>query len=337
VAVKYPGKKSERFKLMKKQPLILALTDVTNPKLDSQLDLLAALPHIVASSEAAATEAAKQAEVILHWSGPRDLLRAAFLANPAVGWVHSRAAGLDSILFPELVESAVPLTNGSGVFSQSLGEFALAVILYFAKDFRRMLRNQEAGRWEQFDVDEIASQTVGIVAYGDIGRAVASRVHAMGMRVLALKRHTPAGTDPFISRFYGPDELAAMLGQCDFVVVAAPLTAETRHMIGDAAFASMKPNAVVINIGRGPVIDQAALVRALNAGRIKGAGLDVFEREPIPEGDPIYKFESVLVSPHCADHTTDWLNRAMRFFVLQYERFSNGQPLENIVQKHLGY
>jgi phosphoglycerate dehydrogenase-like enzyme len=108
-------------------------------------------------------------------------------------------------------------------------------------------------------------------------------------------------------------------------------------MIGDAAFAAMKPNAVVINIGRGPVIDQAALVRALSAGRIKGAGLDVFEQEPIPEGDPIYKFENVLISPHCADHTRDWLNQAMRFFVLQYERFSNGQPLENIVQKHLGY
>ena len=322
---------------MKKQPLVLALTDESNSTLDSQLDLLAAVPRVVASSPAAAADASKQAEVILHWTGPRDLLRAAFLANPEIGWVHSRSAGLDSVLFPELVQSAVPLTNGTGVFSQSLGEFALAAILYFAKDFRRMLRNQEAERWEQFDVEEIAGQTVGIVAYGDIGRAVASRVHAMGMRVLAMKRHAPAAADPLISKFYGTGELAAMLGQCDFVVVAAPLTAETRHMISDAAFAVMKPNAVVINIGRGPVIDQAALVRALEAGRIKGAGLDVFEREPIPAGDPIYKFENVLVSPHCADHTKDWLNQAMRFFLLQYERFSNGQPLENIVQKHLGY
>ena len=128
-----------------------------------------------------------------------------------------------------------------------------------------------------------------------------------------------------------------MLAQCDFVVVAAPLTAETRHMIGDAAFAAMKPNAVVINIGRGPVIDQAALVRALSAGKIKGAGLDVFEHEPIPPGDPIYKFENVLVSPHCADHTKDWLNQAMRFFIQQYDRFRTGQSLENIVEKHLGY
>jgi phosphoglycerate dehydrogenase-like enzyme len=322
---------------MKKQPLVLALSDVPNPQFDPQLAMLAEVPHVVASSPVAAAEAAKQAEVILHWSGPRDLLRSAFLANSNVRWVHSRAAGLDSILFPELVQSAVPLTNGSGVFSQSLGEFALAVILYFAKDFRRMLRNQEAGRWEQFDVEEIAGQTVGIVAYGDIGRAVASRVHPMGMRVLALKRHAPASPDPLVAQFYGPHELTAMLSLCDFVVVAAPLTPETRHMISDAAFAAMKPNAVVINIGRGPVIDQAAIVRALAEKRIRGAGLDVFEKEPIPPGDPIYTFENVLVSPHCADHTKDWLNQAMRFFLAQYERFCSGQSLENIVEKHLGY
>jgi phosphoglycerate dehydrogenase-like enzyme len=295
------------------------------------------VPHAVANSADAFQETIEQAEVILHWSGRRDVLRAAFLAGAKVRWVHSRSAGLDHILFPELVESEIPLTNGSGVFSLSLGEFALAAILYFAKDFRRMLRNQEAGRWEQFDVEEIAGQTVGIVGYGDIGRAVASRVHAMGMRVLALKRHAPAEPDPLIAQFFAPEELGAMLGQCDYVVAATPLTAETRHMIGDAAFAAMKPNAVVINIGRGPVIDQAALVRALGEKRIKGAGLDVFEQEPIPAGDPIYELENVLVSPHCADHTKDWLDQAMRFFLKQYERFAEGRPLENVVKKHLGY
>ena len=200
-----------------------------------------------------------------------------------------------------------------------------------------MLRNQEAGCWEQFLVEEIAGQTVGIVGYGDIGRAVASRVHAMGMRVLALKRHAPATPDPFVDQFYKPDKLSGLLAQCDYVVVAAPLTAETRHMISDAAFAAMKPNAVVINVGRGPVIDQAAMVRALTEKRIKGAGLDVFEEEPIPSGDPIYKLENVLISPHCADQTKVWLRQAMQFFLLQYERFSKGQPLENIVEKHLGY
>ena len=318
---------------MSKQPFVLVISDAGDP----QLSMLAGVPHAAVNSQAALQSAPKGAEAILHWAGPRDLLRAAFLANPGVRWVHSRAAGLDSMLFPELVDSPVPLTNGKGVFSQSLGEFALAVILYFAKDFRRMLRNQEAGRWEQFDVEMIAGQTVGIVGYGDIGRAVASRVHAMGMRVVALKRHAPASPDPLVERFYGLQELAAMCSESDFVVAAAPLTPETRHMISDAAFAAIKPNAVVINVGRGPVIDQAALVRALNQKRIKGAGLDVFEMEPIPPGDPIYKFENVLISPHCADHTKDWLNDAMLFFLAQYDRFAKGELLENVVQKRRGY
>jgi phosphoglycerate dehydrogenase-like enzyme len=318
---------------MKNQPLVLVLTDADDP----ELRMLRSVPHLRVDSLADMTEEAKQAEVILYWAGPRALFRSVFLACPGVRWVHSRAAGLDNFLFPELVQSPAPLTNGSGVFSQALGEFAIAAILYFAKDFSRMHRNQKAGRWEQFLVEEIAGQTVGIVGYGDIGRAVASRAHAMGMRILALKRHVPALSDPLIAQFFQPAELAAMLAASDYVVVSAPLTPETHHMIGDAAFAAMKPNAVVINIGRGPVIDQAALVRALTDRKIKGAGLDVFEQEPIPAGDPIYKFENVLVSPHCADQTNTWLQQAMRFFLQQYERFSNHQPLENIVEKHLGY
>lgn len=319
------------------RPFILALSSAANHRDDPQLSMLGDLPHAIVNSPAALDASPGPAEVILHWSGSRDLLRAAFLAHPRVRWVHVRSAGLDNVLFPELVASAVPLTNGSGIFSPSLGEFALAAILYFAKDLRRMLRNQIAGRWEPFDVEEIAGQTVGIVGYGDIGRAVASRVHAMGMRVLGLKRHAPATPDPLIEQFFAPQQLTAMLALCDYIVVAAPLTPETRHMIGDAAFAAMKSSAIIINIGRGPVIDQAALVGALESGKIRGAGLDVFEKEPIPAGDPIFKFENVLISPHCADHTKDWLDRAMRFFLEQYDRFCAGQPFKNIVEKRLGY
>jgi len=318
---------------MSKQPLVLVLSDVDDP----ELRMLDGVPHLRINSMADLTSVARQAEVILLWGGPLDLFRSVFLACPGLRWVHSRAAGLDKSLFPELIQSPVPLTNGTGVFSPALGEFALAAILYFAKDFPRMLRNQRAGRWEQFLVDEIAGQAVGIVGYGDIGRAVASRAHAMGMRVLALKRHAPASADPLIAQFFKPAELDAMLAQCDYVVVAAPLTPETHHMIGDAAFAAIKSSAVIINIGRGPVIDQEALVRALTDGKIRGAGLDVFEQEPIPEGDPIYKFDNVLISPHCADQTKTWLLHAMNFFLQQYARFTAGQPLQNIVDKHLGY
>jgi phosphoglycerate dehydrogenase-like enzyme len=320
------------FDMGKENPvLVLASGD------DPQLAMLNELPHTVCGEVAACVQAGKDATVILLWSGTQELLRELFGICGKLRWVHSRAAGLDKLLFPELVESQILLTNGRGVFSASLGEFVLAAILYFAKDFRRMVRNQTACVWEPFDVQEIAGQTVGILGYGDIGRAVASRVHAMSMRVLAMKRHVQGSTDPLVEHFYKPEERREMIALCDYIVATAPLTAETRHMISDAEFAVMKPTAVVINVGRGPVIDEAALLRALTVKRIKGAGLDVFEHEPLPAGHLLYKLENVLLSPHCADHTADWQDQAMRFFLKQYGRFETGEPLKNIVNKRLGY
>jgi phosphoglycerate dehydrogenase-like enzyme len=304
---------------------------------DPQLAMLHEVPHIVSGDPAAFSDAAKDATVILNWSGSRELLRTVFAMCPALKWVHSRSAGLDNVLFPELVESDVILTNGRGVFSPALGEFALAAILYFAKDLRRMIRNQSAGVWEPFDVQAIAGQTVGIVGYGDIGRAVATRARAMGMRVLAMRRHPPTVADPLIEHFYRREALNEMLARCDYIVVAAPLTDETRHMLSAGEFVAIKPSAVVINVGRGPVIDEAALIQALTTGRIKGAGLDVFEHEPLPAGHVLYGLENVLLSPHCADNTTDWLDRAMSFFLEQYARFVRNEPLKNVIEKHLGY
>src|ERR1700753_203664 len=171
---------------------------------DPQLGLLKDLPNIVGSKAEDFAKAVNDPVVIFAWSTSKTVLREVFLMCKDVRWVHSRSAGLDGLLFKELIDSPIPLTNGSGVFSPSLGEFALAAILYFAKDFRRMIRNQVAGRWEQFDAEEIDAQTVGIVGYGDIGEAVAKRTHAMGMRVLALKRHTAkAADDPLVDRVYG--------------------------------------------------------------------------------------------------------------------------------------
>jgi phosphoglycerate dehydrogenase-like enzyme len=304
---------------------------------DPLFAMLNDLPHVICGDVAACAQPGKDATVILQWSGTRELLRALLGMCRKVRWVHSRAAGVDNMLFPELVDSEVLLTNGSGVFSASLGEFVLGAILYFAKDFRQMVRNQMAAVWEPFDVEEIAGQTVGIVGYGDIGRAVASRVHAVGMHVLATKRHVPGPTDPLVEHFYKPTERREMMAHCDYIVATAPLTEETRHMISDPELAVMKPTAVVINVGRGPVIDEAALLRALMARQIKGAGLDVFEHEPLPAGHPLYKLENVLLSPHCADHTVDWQDQAMRFFLEQYGRFEKGEPLKNIVNKRLGY
>jgi phosphoglycerate dehydrogenase-like enzyme len=321
------------------QHIILITSKGTGPKPVYIDQLRQHAKVIVGNSVETFADAAPEATVMLNWSAPRDLNRSVFLMAPKLAWVHSRNAGLDAFLFPELVESPVTLTNGSGVFSPPLGEFALAAMLYFAKDFRRMIRNQVAAKWEPFDVLRLAGQIVGIVGYGDIGREVAWRAHAMGMRVLALKRHVPPpGSDlgP-VEKMYHTNELHEMIEACDYVVVAAPLTAETRHMIGGGEFAAMKREAVVINVGRGPVIDEAAMVRALAEGRIKGAGLDVFEHEPLPSESLLYKMENVLVSPHCADNTPDWLDNAMKFFIAQFERFRKGEPLLNVVDKKLGY
>jgi phosphoglycerate dehydrogenase-like enzyme len=316
----------------------LVLSDPNEPQLSMLDELRETAAVTIGNSAAAFARVAGAAEVIFNWSGSLSLIREVFLMSPQLRWIHSRSAGLERTLFPELIASDVTMTNGSGVFSPSLGEFALAAILYFAKDFRRMIRNQTAGVWEPFDVLPISGQTVGIVGYGDIGRAVATRVRAMGMNVLAVKRHVSTqNSDPLVDQIYPPDRRADMLSRCDYVVVAAPLNAETRGLIGEAEFAAMKPTAAIINVGRGPVIDERVMIRALSENKIKGAALDVFDEEPLPEKHPFYKLENVLLSPHCADHTPDWLDNAMRFFITQFERFRCGEPLLNVVDKKLGY
>jgi phosphoglycerate dehydrogenase-like enzyme len=320
----------------------LTVLVLANPA-ERQLAMLEQLPvetSIAVGEQAEAFErTAPEADVIFNWSGSGDLLRDVFRLCPRVRWVHTRSAGLDGLLFPELVESAAALTNASGVFSESLGEFALAGILFFAKDLRRMIRNQTEGRWEQFDIVDVAGQTLGIIGYGDIGRAVAARARAMGMRVVAVRRHAPAAgaTDAYAERIYTPERTAEMIASADYIVAAAPLTEETRGLIGEREFAAMKSTAVVINLGRGPVIDEAAMVRALSDRRIRGAVLDVFDTEPLPEGHPFYRLDNVLLSPHSADHTPDWLERAMQLFLDNFARFHKGLPLNNLVDKKLGY
>jgi phosphoglycerate dehydrogenase-like enzyme len=321
---------------------ILVLVSPAEPA-EAQLAILrqrlADVKIITGNSTAVFEQAAVHANVLFNWSGSLALFKDVFAMCPNLLWVHSRSVGLERTLFPELKESPVPLTNGAGVFSASLGEFALGAILYFAKDFRRMIRNQMAGVWEAFDVSWASGHTVGIIGYGDIGRAIAERVHTLGMTVVAVKRHVLAskGADPLVVETFTPDRRLEMISRCDYVVVAAPLTPETRGMIGEAEFAAMKPTTVLINVGRGPVINEEAMVAALANGRIRGAALDVFDHEPLPAGHPFYELENVLLSPHCADHTPDWLDNAMRFFIEQYERFRKGEPLLNVVDKKLGY
>jgi phosphoglycerate dehydrogenase-like enzyme len=227
------------------------------------------------------------------------------------------------------------LTNSRAVFAPSLGEFCVAGMMWFAKDLRRMLRQQEAAVWEPFDVEMLEGKTLGVVGYGAIGRESARRACALGMRVLAVR--TRPQPDEYAHSVFGPEELNTVLDRSDYLLAAAPLTPETRGMIGAAQLARLGPQAVVINLGRGPVIDEAALAEALAARRIRGAVLDVFETEPLPAGSPFWKLENVLLSPHCADHVPGWMESAMDFFVENFTRFEHGVPLENLADKQKGY
>jgi phosphoglycerate dehydrogenase-like enzyme len=283
-------------------------------------------------------DAVADARVLFNWTGSKPNVRSIMELAPRLEWIHAMYAGLDRSLFPELVASPIPLTNGSGVFSQSLGEFVLLGVLYFAKDVDRMMKAKAEHRWDVYDKVEIRKQTIGIVAHGDIGRAVGWRAKAMGMRVLAQRRNTaPRAGDEFVDRVYGIDGLHAMLPECDYVVVTAPLTPETIGMIGKREFELMKRNAIILNVGRGPVIDEAAMIEALRTKRIRGAVLDVFDVEPLPADSPFFSLDNVLLSSHCADHVEDWVEDAVVFFIEQFSRWRKGEPLKNVVKKHAGY
>ena len=291
--------------------------------------MLEALPdgvRIAAGNRVEAfADAAPEADVILNWTGSRELLQQVWRMAPRVRWVHSRSAGLDDLWFPELAESAVPLTNARGVFSGILGEFVIGAVLFFAKGFRRMVRSQEAGVWDQFDTVAVTGQTMGVIGFGDIGKAAARRAEAMGMHVLPLRRAT------------GQQGKLDLLARSDYVLLSAPLTPETRGIVGAPELRAMRPGAVLINVGRGPLVDETALIAALREKRIGGAALDVFDQEPLPAGHPFYALDNLLLSPHSADHTPDWKQRAMQVFLDNFELYRQGKPLRNVVDKGRGY
>ena len=317
---------------------LLVLADPAEAQL-KMLDRFRASINIVTSQNPEHfAQSAPAADAILVWSAGRDLVQKVWAMAPRVRWIHSRAAGLDTLLFPALVDSPVPLTNSSGVYSRSLGEFVTAAVLFFAKDFHRMQRNQAAGRWEQFDVEEAHGKTLGIVGYGDIGRAAARLAKALGMRVIALRRRPENSQgDELVDEALGTDRLLELMARSDYVVVAAPLTPDTRGLVDATAIGAMKSSAVLINVGRGAVINEAALIDALRHKRIRGAALDVFEQEPLPAGHALFALDNLLLSPHCADHTQTWIDDAMQFFTENLERFIQGEALLNVVEKRLGY
>jgi phosphoglycerate dehydrogenase-like enzyme len=247
------------------------------------------------------------------------------LAN--VRWINTLAAGVELLPFDLLQRSQVIVTNSRGLYADALGEFVLGAMWWFAKDVRRMLRNQDERRWEPFTVQRMEGQTAGIIGHGGIGHAVARRAAALGLRVLTVRRRQERA-EPTL------DEVIA---QSDYVVMCTPLTPRTWRLISRERIALMKETAVFINVGRGATVDEEALIDALRERRIRGAALDVFEHEPLPADSPLWALDDVLISPHTADHTADAHQHAMQFFVENLRRFRAGESLENVVDKSERY
>ncbi|MGH9638996.1 MAG: D-2-hydroxyacid dehydrogenase [Bryobacteraceae bacterium] len=284
---------------------------------------------------------ARQAEVIVYSTLTTDLPFAdIWRLAKNVRWIHSLSAGVEPMLLPEVIASPVTITNARGVYKRSLAEFVVLGMLYFGKEVRRLVESQRAHRWDKFPVEWLPNKIMGIAGFGEIGRECAALAKPLGVKIYAVRRKPELSvSDPLADRVFAPSEWKSMLRELDFLVAAAPLTPETRHMIGAEEFAVMKPSAVVMNVGRGPVIDEQALIQALREKRLRGAALDVFENEPLPPDHPFWDMENVLVSPHNTDRTRnpDWLDLSMQAFVENFLRYVSGQPLEKVVDKQAGY
>jgi phosphoglycerate dehydrogenase-like enzyme len=255
-------------------------------------------------------------------------------------WVHFCHAGLDSSLFPELVQSDLLLTNSADVFSEPMGEHALGLILSFSRglNFCRARYANWNERCNRMDATgrEVKGATLGVVGYGGIGRAAARRAHALGMRVLAVAG-SEHETDGIAEWIRGPEALPELLEASDYVVVSCPLTEQTRHIIGPEQIARMRPNAVLVNLGRGALVDQEALLEALRDQRIGGAGLDVTTPEPLPDDHPFWSMDNVIITPHCAAASPRTPGRVYEMFAENLRRYLAGEPMLNVVDKQAGY
>jgi phosphoglycerate dehydrogenase-like enzyme len=267
----------------------------------------------------------KECEILLCWRLKKEFLPYA----EKLKWVHTAMAGIEDFMYPEFTESDIVLTNSSGVASVGIAEHVLGMMLSFSRKIFESAWYQfqgEYGRFEIWEGDpvpfELEGKTIGIIGYGSIGREIASRCKALGMKVIALKRTTP---------------IEELLKISDFVTVTLPLTDETRGMIGEQELKMMKRDAYLINIARGEIIQEKALIKALKDRWIAGAALDVFEKEPLPKDHPFYKMSNVLITPHISGTNPEYMNRVVEIFMENLERYLEGKPLKNIIDKKLGY
>jgi phosphoglycerate dehydrogenase-like enzyme len=222
-------------------------------------------------------------------------------ALPSIEWIHTRSAGLDFVTSDTLANAEhISVTNAKGQFSSTLAEYTMMACAYFAKDLPRLLRQKNSKHWEKYSVLELRGATLGIVGYGDIGRAAAKLARVYGMKIVALRRNPQkAEQDPYCDVVYGSDKesLNRLFAESDYILCSAPLTPETQGMITKEQFDHAKEDAVFINLGRGPIVDENALIDALKDGRLKGAGLDVFATEPLPVASALWELDNVLLSP----------------------------------------
>ena len=324
------------------KPNLLVICPPDHYVLRGLADIRDAANIFVSNDLAAVEQHAADAEIILYSGLTGNTVPFEELWKHArnVKWVHSLATGVDKVVVKGLIESPVPLTNARGVFKRPLAEFAVLSMLYFYKRVRRLIESQRAHHWDDFLVERFEDKVMGVVGYGEIGRECAMLAKGLGAKIHATRRKPELSKDdPVLDRIFPATGLKEMLGEVDVILAAAPLTPETRHMISEAEFEVMKPSAIVINVGRGPVIDEQALIGALQEKRIAGAALDVFETEPLRADHPFWEMENVLVSPHCTDRTRDpdWLDLTMQCFIENFRRYISGQPLLNVVDKKAGY
>ncbi|MEO5918785.1 MAG: D-2-hydroxyacid dehydrogenase [Candidatus Limnocylindrales bacterium] len=279
---------------------------------------------------------------------------------PRLRWVHSATSGVERALTPTARERGLTVTNARGVFTRPIAEHVLMLILAISRQLPQLLELQRERTWQPLQGVELRELTIGIVGYGSIGRAVASLAGAFGARVIALRRHPeaagasasggglqmPGGTVssddafPFVpvpARIVGPADLHELLGASDIVVLAAPLTPDTEDMINEAALAAMRPDAWIINVARGRLIDDHALLEALRERRIGGAALDAFRQEPLSPTSPFYDVANVIVTPHTAWSSARVLDRSIDLFCENLRRYAAGEALHNVVDPGAGY
>jgi D-2-hydroxyacid dehydrogenase (NADP+) len=267
-----------------------------------------------------------------------------FAQARALKWIQAPSAAVHQLLFPELINSDVILTNAREVHGPVVAEHVIGLIFALAKKIPQAVLFQQKHFWGQDAIwtegshpREIAGSTLGLVGLGSIGRRVAQMASALGMRVIAVREHVDKGTVEGVEAVFGPSELDRLLGQSDYVVLAAPLLNTTRGLINAGSFSLMKREAFLINVGRGPQVDEAALADALRNRRIAAAALDVFEQEPLPLDSPLWDLENLLITPHTAGLTDKLWHRHYEMFSENLRRYFAKQPLLYVVDKAKGY